>query len=61
MNESGANEAEANHDNMHGDREVHDDVSSDDTEDESFHYDSALKIAFDDESDEFDDELVEED
>ncbi|XP_058783563.1 uncharacterized protein LOC131658268 [Vicia villosa] len=47
-------EAEANHDNMHGIHEVHDDVSYDDTEDESFKYHSALEIAFDDDSDEYD-------
>ncbi|KAI5407151.1 hypothetical protein KIW84_053414 [Lathyrus oleraceus] len=41
--------------------EVHGDVSFGDNEDESFNYDSAMDVAFDDKSDEYDDELVEED
>lgn len=40
---------------------MHDDVSSDDIEDERFNYDSAMKVAFKDEFDEYDNELVEED
>lgn len=39
--------------------EVHDDVSSDENKDNSFYYDIAMEVAFDDESDEYDDELVE--
>lgn len=40
---------------------MHDDVSSDDSEDENFNYDSAMEVTFDDEFDEYDNELVEED
>lgn len=36
-----------------------DDVSSDDSEDEIFNYDSALEVAFDDDSDENDDFMEE--
>lgn len=52
---------EANHDNVHGGVGVHDDISSYDTMDESFNYDSAMEVAFEEESDEYDDELVEKD
>ncbi|XP_050908777.1 uncharacterized protein LOC127122497 [Lathyrus oleraceus] len=61
LNESEANKTEENHDNVHGGGEVHDDVSSNDTKDENYNYDSALEITFNDEFYEYDDELVEED
>lgn len=61
LKETEMKETEANHDNVNRGDEVHDDVSSDDIEDESFNYDSAMEVAFDDEFGEYDNELVEED
>ncbi|CAI8601673.1 unnamed protein product [Vicia faba] len=47
LKEAKMKEVGANHDNVHEGGDVEDDVSSNDIEGESFNYDSALKITFD--------------